>query len=156
MCPRVHVLQDLLDIAGDDVLRQTGYEFLSMSRAHFHFALRRLWFEYPSPPLQPLEAGLEVESSQRGVLQTVWWKTECVNFLQAENSDIQLIMLVSNGNPTKSVFEQIPFIYLFCQNTYYKGLCMHVIWMYVHVQEYIIAISAVIKCRGGSSKQTTM
>ena len=34
----------------------------------------------PSSTLQPLEAGLEVESSQRGVLKMWRWETECVLF----------------------------------------------------------------------------
>lgn len=42
----------------------------------------------PSSLLQPLEAGLEVESSQWGVLKMWRWKTKCVNVLHSENCDI--------------------------------------------------------------------
>lgn len=44
MCSNVG---NLLDIT-KRVIRQPGYKFLSMTRPHFHFALKQLWFEYHS------------------------------------------------------------------------------------------------------------
>lgn len=40
-CLCAHMLQDLLDIT-ECVIRQPGYEFLSMTTPHFHITLRQL------------------------------------------------------------------------------------------------------------------
>lgn len=80
-CPGVHMLLDLLDFIGC-VIRQPGYEFLSITRLHFHFGLGLLWFEYHSsqfttPAFRSRIGGWELSV---GGTQNVEIKTECVFF----------------------------------------------------------------------------
>lgn len=107
-----------------------------MAAAHFHFVLRRLWFEYHSsqfttPAFRSRTGGWELSV---GALKTLRWKNKCVNFSHLENPDIFF-----KGSSLKLVFV---YVFLFLKGrqkpcslnkTHHKMVCscisfVNVLW----------------------------
>lgn len=148
-CLSVHMLQDFLDF-NECVIRQPGYEFLSLSRPHFHITLRQLWFEYHSsqfttPAFRSRIGGwgLSVGGTQNMEMENQVW--QFFTLRKFRHFTCLFKWLINKDNSMKSLFSYYCFLfdkrllnirfykkYKIFQSVYISS-CFHCVFAKVHI-----------------------